>query len=803
MSRPAVLPLKIDALPERLRKTPRWLLWRYELEAGTWRKKPKRADGRGNASSTGPDTWSTFEEACDAYLTGDYDGLGFIITGDDGIVGVDLDDHVLDGALDDLAQQTVQSMAGYWEISPSGNGIKGLVVGHLDRSRANHDLGIEVYAHGRYFAITGHAIRNDLGLDQTEQLASFVAERLGARVAAPVGEDDDEDLAAFVAWDRRRKPLDGWTIDRVKDEVLPHLDPEGYADWIKVGQALHHQFEGSGDALELWDEWSARSGKWVEGVCEQRWDTFDSTRPGGVSLGSLLHETSTAREQAEANKAEARVQGALDKIKASATTAELERQTAPELAKHQWSDGERARLVKAMQDRFFAISAARLPIADARRWLEPPAAGPVLSPGAPDWLSRWVYVTQEKIFFDLDRKVCADARAFDALHTDKMPLRQGSTTLREPASLYAVHAWGVRTVDYTMYAPPKPEVFHLDGGIWANTYDASTAPACEPGGEDVIRMVESYLRRQFPDDRERGVLLSWLAHNVRRPGVKVRWAPYVFGIEGAGKSFLAELLELTMGGPNVKRIDGKTLAGDFTGWAAGRAVSVIEEVRQMGHFYDVPEALKAPITNDKINVHRKGMDDFEAPNFTNYIILSNHADGIPITETDRRYFFLKTAMGLEETRALSEEGYFSNLFDACRAAGGQLRRWLMEEVVIHPDFVPNGRAPITETRAMVIELVKTEPQLVVEDLLIGRDAVSAGFVSSKLRAAGIEAKTRTLAGMLSRLGFEYAARLRIDGERQRIWVRTGKINHNDEEAIRAACSWMTPSEFAGMDDDEA
>jgi hypothetical protein len=771
--------------------------------------------------------------------------------------GIDLDDprSAVASFIQDCLPAEFQEITHHWQLSSSAGapGKEHLLKAHIWFWLDEQHTGPELEAWAR-----GLSLPVDITVFRTVQVHYTAAPVIDPGVSCPIGTrsgltegilGDEVSLvmpdvlelpraervgrAGMV--DPRGKPgligafCRAYPPHRVVTEVLPEVfEYEGDSDvrltWLQGGGS-------PGGAVITDDElriYNSHATDPFEGHAQNMWDLVRHFKFGDLDAGidpeavewagpsalpshkamtrwvRTLEDVEQEREEAaatEAEQAEARVQEALFLIRDTPTTAELERKTAPKLAASTWTDGERARLVKAMQDRFFAITNVRLPIADARRWLEPPAAGPMLSAGAPDWLSRWVYVTQEKMFFDLDRKVLVDARAFDALHTDKMPLRQGSATLREPASLYAVHAWGVRTVDYTMYAPPKPEVFSLDGGVWANTYDESTAPACEPGGETVIKMVESYLRRQFPDDRERGILLSWLAHNVRRPGVKVRWAPYVFGVEGAGKSFLAELLEWAMGGTNIKRIDGKTLTGDFTGWAAGKAVSVIEEVRQTGHFYDVPEALKAPITNDKINIHRKGLDDFEAPNFTNYLILSNHADGIPITETDRRYFFLKTAMGLEETRARSEEGYFSNLFDSCRDSPGQLRRWLMEEVQMHPDFVPNGRAPITSTRAMVIELVKSEPQLVIEDIVAGRDAVSATYVAAKLKAAGVDAKTRTLSGMLSRVGFEFSTRLRIDGDRHRIWIRVGRLNGSDESAVRAATSWMKLSEFAGMDDD--
>lgn len=83
-----------------------------------------------------------------------------------------------------------------------------------------------------------------------------------------------------------------YDIERVRDEVLAHLDPNMHHDeWVAVGMSLHHQFDGSPEALDLWDEWSSDGASWNEDVCAERWRSFKVDRmagTGAVTLGSLI-----------------------------------------------------------------------------------------------------------------------------------------------------------------------------------------------------------------------------------------------------------------------------------------------------------------------------------------------------------------------------------------------------------------------------------------------------------------------------------------------------------------------------------
>lgn len=49
----------------------------------------------------------------------------------------------------------------------------------------------------------------------------------------------------------------GWTLDRVKNELLSQVSADcSYGDWLKVCCALHHHGDGAEDWFELFDEWS-------------------------------------------------------------------------------------------------------------------------------------------------------------------------------------------------------------------------------------------------------------------------------------------------------------------------------------------------------------------------------------------------------------------------------------------------------------------------------------------------------------------------------------------------------------------
>lgn len=450
-------------------------------------------------------------------------------------------------------------------------------------------------------------------------------------------------------------------------------------------------------------------------------------------------------------------------------------------------------LTVAVQERFKDLGSPQKRD-DVRRLLRPAGAAALSSAAGPDWLARWVYVTDGDRFFNLDSKATVTGRGFDAINSHHMPIAQDGVH-RESAADYAINVWSIREVKQCLYAPGQDEVFEMLGSTWANEYREDTVPSAGPGGEDAIRMVESHLARLFPDQREREILLSWMAHNVRHPGRKIRWAPYIYGPQGTGKTFIGEVMGLVMGEANTRVLAGSTIQSAFNGWSTGHALVTIEEVYQVGHLFETEEKLKAPIANNTIDVHRKGKDSYRAPNFTNYLLLSNHPDGMPIGEGDRRFFFLQCALTGDQAKALAEEGYFDSLFDTCRTSVPGLRRWMLEDVQMHPEFDPDGRAPVTEAKRQVIEMSKSDAEVFIEDYLADKTETTTSRVAAKLEAAGIEGvKNRGLSKLLERRGFQFFKIMRVAGAPSRVYVRSDATNRT-EELIRNSLTSQCEVDF--------
>jgi len=153
------LPLPVRAgansIPEELRALPQWVA--RGREPGD--KVPVDPRTGRNASVTDPSTWGTYEEATAAVQKHKLQGVGFVFTGNDPYVGVDLDKcrDPQTGKVAEWAQEIVQSLASFTEVSPSGTGLHIIVKGCWPPG-ANRKGPVEVYSQDRYFTVTGDVV---------------------------------------------------------------------------------------------------------------------------------------------------------------------------------------------------------------------------------------------------------------------------------------------------------------------------------------------------------------------------------------------------------------------------------------------------------------------------------------------------------------------------------------------------------------------------------------------------------------------------------------------------------------------
>lgn len=91
---------------------------------------------------------------------------------------------------------------------------------------------------------------------------------------------DCDDLSMY-------KPKMDMSSEDVRD-LLISVDPDCHHDeWVRVGMALHHQFDGEEEGWHLWDEWSSEGAKYREGECERRYGTFSAKGRVPITLASV------------------------------------------------------------------------------------------------------------------------------------------------------------------------------------------------------------------------------------------------------------------------------------------------------------------------------------------------------------------------------------------------------------------------------------------------------------------------------------------------------------------------------------
>ena len=139
-----------------LRERRQWVSWDWEQRDGKQTKVPYSPLTGRMASSTNPETWANYEDAVRACKEHGYGGIGFVFTPEDDLCGVDLD-GCLDpetGEIESWAQDIIEELDSFTEISPSGMGVHVLVRAQLPEGR-NRKGRFEAYDRGRYFTVTG------------------------------------------------------------------------------------------------------------------------------------------------------------------------------------------------------------------------------------------------------------------------------------------------------------------------------------------------------------------------------------------------------------------------------------------------------------------------------------------------------------------------------------------------------------------------------------------------------------------------------------------------------------------------
>lgn len=804
------------AIPAALASLRNWLVWRLVPDEGGGkpRKIPYYASGpaRPNQQGTPEDRalLVTFDEAAATVERSQswdrpYTGVGFAPLHDAGVVALDFDNCVADGVIEPHVEALCQGS--YTEFSPSGTGVRAFFMGsllsHKDvPPKMRGPWPIEVFGHNGFVTVTGNVtpVCEMFGwhLDVVP-CTPAVFEMYRARGWDTMERADapDADGSALLAL----APTMGLTLEQVAGYLADLPTDFDYDTWLGVGQSVHQETRGSEEGFRLWDNWSKTSPKYTsEKYGQDRWRSFGKFTGAQRTMASVIKMAGDQRAREKYRAADEWKQ----KIAETADEFALREKLCPQITKDaRLGAEEREKLATALFDRFKGLG-AKYPISQCRKMIAERRAAKARSESdLPEWATGWVYVTDDDKFFNPTSNAWLSLQGFNAMYNRFMPTDETGEPIAL-ASWTCLNQYGLPPVKRAMYLPWADDRFEFEGADCVNIYRKSSVPAAverlSPEGRTAVETVLRHLRL-LCGDRPQVIdtFIHWLAHNVQHPGVKIRWAPLLKGIEGDGKSLIGSLVAACMGRPNVRNVSPKVLGTDFTSWGEGSAVAILEEIKLHGHNrHDILNAVKPYVTNDSVPIHRKGKDEYDIVNTTNYMAFTNYADALPLTDTDRRWWIVFTpfAAEAEMVDAIKEMGfkdsgaYFDTLHGALNLHRAELRRWLLD-VAIPASFKPNGRAPDTEEKALMIAMSATPEEEIVREIIaekppgVTHRVLSSSCVTDSLirKDSEVVLQTTVLNRVLTKLGWtKYPRRVKWNNAAHWLWIK-GRMP-SDPDALR-------------------
>lgn len=168
--------INFNAIPIELRQIDFWCVWKYEdIGAKKPTKVPFSVKDNKHLDINNKNQFGSFEETFNAYNTGNYSGIGFILHNDHPYFVIDLDDTNGDKVAFERQLKIYQEFDTYSELSPSGKGVhligKGKVLSGRRRSF------IEIYSSQRYITFTGN-IHNPKPIKDCQEILTQLWEQM-------------------------------------------------------------------------------------------------------------------------------------------------------------------------------------------------------------------------------------------------------------------------------------------------------------------------------------------------------------------------------------------------------------------------------------------------------------------------------------------------------------------------------------------------------------------------------------------------------------------------------------------------
>lgn len=445
--------------------------------------------------------------------------------------------------------------------------------------------------------------------------------------------------------------------------LMESQDPDAdYDTWIKNGQRIHHETQGSPEGFAIWNAWSAKGSKYKdEADLKSHWRSFRSDAKNPVTLDGLrrevvarpsdfpvLEQPPEEREPTDNTRDDGTGLGGLGKGVDTRPATKIR-------------DLLEARLVfVAGQDQYYDMNAK------ASVWLSDRSVRHLFCPHMP-------LVVKE----DKDGKI-----------TKSKP--DPVTYLKDSKTKIVVDAVGVH--------PGAPRLYVEDDRRYVNRYVARQVEPLVPRLQEMEAF--NFLWSQMIDPVFQRWLMKFYAHALQKPGIKIRSAPLLFSEStGSGKNtIMRKIPELLFGARWVRTMTGSVLGSNFNDVLGETWWLYLEELRTgdtKSERIAFTKRMNAWITDDTIEIHPKGLKPFDLRNRLQITGSSNFDDAVQLDNNDRRWAVCE--LGLAMTSRESNDLYA--FLESERAPG--VLRYIFRSVDL-TGFQPSARAEATNSKKVMI-----------------------------------------------------------------------------------------------------
>ena len=364
--------------------------------------------------------------------------------------------------------------------------------------------------------------------------------------------------------------------------------------------------------------------------------------------------------------------------------------------------------------------------------------------GKKKWFKNCYFVEREgKIFSPTGRFM--NQTQFNGRYGGKefcLRMQGGRTTDEAWKAALRSTDWTIPKVDHVRFLPQvEPFGIITDelGRKGLNTFIPANIKRVDG---DVSRWTD-YLSRIFNTAEDIKIFNEYLAHCIKYPGWKIPWTVLLQSAKGVGKQMIAEVIKHCIGESYTYQPDAEELVSgvsQFNGWMRNKLMIIVDEVR-VGDRNDLMNGLKTIITDRRIAIESKGVDQEMEDNVSNWIFFSNFKDAFPIDENERRYciFFSKLQTAVEIKDAGLTKDYFDDMYRWLKRDDGfeKLANFYMTYPVEKGSL--SHRAPQTSSYEEVLRIGRSPLRVLIDEKLESNErGFRAGYISYTMLLKAID-----------------------------------------------------------------